>query len=1434
MPTDEPDITAPSDLRADPQPSTSALQTIKTQLQFAASHAFELYGLEICEGLMVAIAFVRLNALGLVYLAMLGVFLGRGHRIGRKIWQLWLLLLGLLVTAQYASAVGLPGSKTYPWEAWTNRHYAGNVLFRWLFLPPVDDESSTSDKHVVDNAVARAPGGWTEPLLLSLDFALLMACSLQLRELIANPDWRQYRRKVRQNALWLSTSMVHACLWLALLFVLLAALSRSDLFTLVYILLVCRALAQYSQLFSPKLAVRAERLDGLLWALFTVLLVHMIWVLPAAMVDWASVSSSVLDLVDLLGLRYGLDMVLLSSDPRLSVWHSNHGLVFDILAFVLLLFLRRLLLTNLWQAAAEQFSRSSVVSAQHSWQLLEASLEMARTQRQRDEQRSEAGHEVMRLVKARAAAGRTIRTDMQTARWFASSLGSAAGHEFARLQEEDVAEANKQAEEGAGDKRSAAGAAAAPSTAAAKAKKAAALGGSQPSTVERDVSHRDELLQTEHPDARMSTAAARDATAAEAEAAAVEQDFADKAREAVSSAKGFLRRMLEEYEAALQTKTECFRRVWHAGDELSSDATPPPNARAGDVPGIDETDAVSTAAAVSGPASSTRSSPPPSSHSPPSSPSPSSSSPSPPSPSSAALLGSVVGLLYYRLLEQSQVLVFLLMILNVLVHADLLSVVFPMVLFGWGLMSRPMPSFRFWRFVRVYTAAVLLLRYVFQFRFWGTFTEPALDDQICSDPELDHAGCHTFARTVGLARLSDQPIFARALLAEVFLLLAVFLHDIKQHRLGFDRMDWTLAFGAAAAAMDEEQQAAEMAAEMDLAASKAREDQGGAGKAARNKGAAAAGRAGWAGDGVDSGDEDAVVTVDEGNEDCAQTDEYIEIGVDDEKGATGAGQEGEVFCSDDLLDAGEREAGGGGEDGDGSPPAAEATTGVGAALGRVKHFYRHLWDTHGADLHDYYVAMFLVEFVALFVILFGWNGFQKADAAGVSSATDFIQQNNIPTQLLAYILLQFLLVIVDRAIYLLRSLVLKLVLQYGMLLLIHMLVFFALPSTTGRSFHQNTPIIVWYLFNVAYFWLSAAQIRSQYPLSVLRNIMTAHCNTVWSLLFSIYLAIPFLFEMRSLLDWTCTATTLTLMDWFKMEDIQNQLYINKNRLREQAEEGRRTGQRQALKEKLLTGVGLTAVLILVLWCPLLIMSIVQQKSVPNPPISATVSFSINTYEPVFVMRAVPKTVSNTDYSALRDMNTAGYVQGYGQDDIQRTRFAPQSQQIWDISPSSKASLRRVLEKGVNISVTFSWDFERAPSTGISTISTGSNTLYLEDHGSKVAELLQALDGNLHVDFADLFPSYLHLDASGYTTPSSSLPGRLGQAFASANLSREETDGLEWWTLEQTSQHELPSSDETNSTTPGYPRSTYLEIITFCDQVIPPKYQFLSSYGIVGL
>ena len=46
-------------------------------------------------------------------------------------------------------------------------------------------------------------------------------------------------------------------------------------------------------------------------------------------------------------------------------------------------------------------------------------------------------------------------------------------------------------------------------------------------------------------------------------------------------------------------------------------------------------------------------------------------------------------------------------------------------------------------------------------------------------------------------------------------------------------------------------------------------------------------------------------------------------------------------------------------------------------------------------------------------------------------------------------------------------------------------------------------------------------------------------------LFQVYRAVPFLFELKTILDWTVTRTALSLFQWIKFEDIYAKLYAAK-------------------------------------------------------------------------------------------------------------------------------------------------------------------------------------------------------------------------------------------------------------------------------------------------
>ncbi len=69
-----------------------------------------------------------------------------------------------------------------------------------------------------------------------------------------------------------------------------------------------------------------------------------------------------------------------------------------------------------------------------------------------------------------------------------------------------------------------------------------------------------------------------------------------------------------------------------------------------------------------------------------------------------------------------------------------------------------------------------------------------------------------------------------------------------------------------------------------------------------------------------------------------------------------------------------------------------------------------------------------------------------------------------------------------------------------------------------------------------------------------------YVNTWGYLGLQVFCGLPFIYELRAVLDWSCTPTTLKLFDWLKLEDISTSLYfVTCDRY---GREGRQLGDRQ--------------------------------------------------------------------------------------------------------------------------------------------------------------------------------------------------------------------------------------------------------------------------------
>jgi hypothetical protein len=98
------------------------------------------------------------------------------------------------------------------------------------------------------------------------------------------------------------------------------------------------------------------------------------------------------------------------------------------------------------------------------------------------------------------------------------------------------------------------------------------------------------------------------------------------------------------------------------------------------------------------------------------------------------------------------------------------------------------------------------------------------------------------------------------------------------------------------------------------------------------------------------------------------------------------------------------------------------------------------------------------------------------------------------------------------------------------------------------TFHNNTTahhayLQVFFLLKAISFALGARQIRSGFPSEVFTNSLIFQRSDIISLAaFMTYFSIPFMYELRVLLEYACTDSALDLYDWLKLENISRELF----------------------------------------------------------------------------------------------------------------------------------------------------------------------------------------------------------------------------------------------------------------------------------------------------
>ena len=260
---------------------------------------------------------------------------------------------------------------------------------------------------------------------------------------------------------------------------------------------------------------------------------------------------------------------------------------------------------------------------------------------------------------------------------------------------------------------------------------------------------------------------------------------------------------------------------------------------------------------------------------------------------------------------------------------------------------------------------------------------------------------------------------------------------------------------------------------------------------------------------------------------------------------------------------------------------------------------------------DLYLWVFILQLFTLLYVMFAYN--YIADAGGAGGLSEELSYNQLQSTMVLAVIGIVLWMVLERLAYLLRSPIFKMILQLGIGLSVHVVFFFAIPLRDQMAFQDNAAFKFMYLLLLLYLILGGLQMHYGYGRGPVRNSLmdVARANAFivpFNLFVAVFMAIPFLLELRSLLDWVAARTSLTALIYLRVENVKAMLVQNQSRAAALKRNRRKTSglDPQNCCDKCWSGIFLLVLLIIVIILPLVIFSGLNPTLEPNPVQGATV------------------------------------------------------------------------------------------------------------------------------------------------------------------------------------------------------------------------------------
>eukprot|EP00102_Acyrthosiphon_pisum_P024176 XP_016661386.1 PREDICTED: piezo-type mechanosensitive ion channel component 2-like [Acyrthosiphon pisum] len=399
-----------------------------------------------------------------------------------------------------------------------------------------------------------------------------------------------------------------------------------------------------------------------------------------------------------------------------------------------------------------------------------------------------------------------------------------------------------------------------------------------------------------------------------------------------------------------------------------------------------------------------------------------------------------------------------------------------------------------------------------------------------------------------------------------------------------------------------------------------------------------------------------------------------------------------------------------------------------------------------------------------------------------------------------------------------------------------------------------------------YILVSAYQIRNGYLYRHASSFLWSRYTIFNLMAYKLYYYCPFLHEIRTVLDWIWTDSSLTIMEWFKMDELFTHVCCIKSIYNFRQLVDSKRGENVSWIFKLFVGGGIIIAILTIIIFPLVWFSMF--KSEPDTPSSIELTVTFGEDSTVFSTKSDDiHRLDRTDVKLMKDIydksskinhvDTPEFSK-YEFDEISSINVIPQAINTWPITAYEFNKFKKIILTSFSIKIAVEWALTHHDGVKI---SRGKNTVMMEDYvHSVLTECLKTLNKSSNdvpgsckqVIIPNLIPKFLvlHLKYTETEVKSELMIHNPSKPYMDVGLTFHYDDVSKftyWWDLveicpsndEKTSYlRKLPYSscadiDIILSTTNNSYMNTIYNIYVFSDRY-SSTIQFLDDKGISGL